>query len=726
MITRVFFPLVFFAMSAAAQSDSVTALQGTVRTGDGDAVENANVFLLETLEGALTDADGRFALRTARSGSSTLVVRRIGFRSAQLRITLPTTATIEISLVAEATRLAPVTVQAGRYTAGDERGATLTSLEVVTTPGAAANVNRAVQTLPGTQAVDEGTALFVRGGDYTETKVLLDDAVLLSSTQLRTPTGTFTGTVDPFLLDGIFFSSGGFGARYGNALSSIVSLRTQGRPERSSATASAGLAALSGSVAIALPHSTGIRAAGNRLDLGPFLRVNGSPHEYDPPPTGHDLSGSATWRYRPTATLKLFTIDQHTRLGVGVDEASFGGLYDVDVKASMTVLSWHDALGKGSSWVSLSTSRLNEQEEFGAFRLDKRLRSSQLSAMAEWPAVPSLTVRAGIELERTGSGFDGSIPERDDDVAPGARTTVFHSDITGERDGVFAEAEWRIGPPLVATTGVRSDRSELTDERTADPRVSLALSLGGGATVTAAWGIYHQVPDPIFLAPDFGDPSLPPMRATQSVIGVQLERDRLMGRLELYDKRYRALALLTRDDEVVGGGRGRSRGADVWLKGRAPLGVDARLAHSFVSSRRTDASSGIVTRAPFDVTHSLTALAERRWPGIIGSIAYRYATGRPFTPVVSATFDPARSVWMPAYGTPMSERLPDFHRLDLSVGHIRRVGESLQAVLFYSLSNALDRENVHAYRYTADYRERIPVRSLFNRAHYFGFSLTWS
>src|SRR5688500_15165656 len=298
MLTRVLLLSGILGASAAAQADSAGTLRGVVRTDGDAAVEAANVFLLETLEGALSDAEGRFALRTARRGPATLVVRRIGFRSVQMGVTLPATAPVEIILVPEATRLAAVTVQAGRYTAGDERGATLTSLEVVTTPGAAANVNRAIQTLPGAQAVDEGTALFVRGGDYTETKVLLDGAVILNSTQLRTPTGTFTGTVDPFLLDGIFFSSGGFGARYGNALSSIVSLRTQGRPERTSATASVGLAALSASIAVALPHTTGIRAAGNRLDLTPFFRVNDSPREYDPPPTGHDLSGSATWSYR--------------------------------------------------------------------------------------------------------------------------------------------------------------------------------------------------------------------------------------------------------------------------------------------------------------------------------------------------------------------------------------------------------------------------------------------
>lgn len=726
MITRICVFSMALATAAAAQSDSAAAVRGVVRGTDGSVIEGANSFLLETLEGALTDAEGRFAVRSAHRGPATLVVRRIGYRAVQLPVTLPRPEPIEVTLTPDATTLAPITVRAGRYTAGDERGATLTSLEVVTTPGAAANVNRAIQSLPGAQTVDEGTALFVRGGDYTETRVLLDGAVLLNSTQLRTPTGTFTGTVDPFLLDGIFFSSGGFSARYGNALSSIVDLRTQGRPEQSSATVSAGLAAISGSIAIALPHTSGIRAAGNRLDLRPFFSVNDTPRRYDPPPTGHDVSASATWRYRPSAEVKLFAIDQGNRLGVGVDEASFGGLYDVAVETSMAVLTWRDAPGTVSSWASLSTSHVDEHEQFGAFRLGTRLRSTQLSALVEWPMRANLTVRAGGEVERTQSAFDGSIPERGDDVAPGARTTVFESDGAGTRDGLFAEAEWRVHPALLVMVGARTDRSGLTGERTADPRLSLAVTVGRGATLTAAWGIYHQVPDPMLLDAEFGDASLPPMRATQSILGVNLERNGITARVELYEKQYVDLALLTRDNDVVGSGTGRSRGADGWLKWTAPLGVNARVAYSLVDAERTDASSGIVARAPFDVTHSITALVEKRWPAFITtSAAYRHATGRPFTPVTSAAFDPQRSAWTPTYGAPMSERLPSFHRLDLSGSILRRFGR-VQSVVFYTLSNALDRENVHTHRYSRDYSQRVPVRSLFNRSHYFGFALTWS
>ena len=106
---------------------------------------------------------------------------------------------------------------ASSYTASEERTATLTPLEVVSIPGTAADVNRALQTLPGIQQVDEGTGLFVRGGDAYETKVFPNDAALLNPMDIQSPNGTFMGTVDPFLLDGIGFSSGGFGARSGNA-----------------------------------------------------------------------------------------------------------------------------------------------------------------------------------------------------------------------------------------------------------------------------------------------------------------------------------------------------------------------------------------------------------------------------------------------------------------------------------------------------------------------------
>ena len=171
--------------------------------------------------------------------------------------------------------LTPITVQAGAYTAGNEHGSTLTALEVVSTPGATADIARAMQTLPGVQNVDEGTGLFVRGGDVSETKVLLNNMVMLSPYNYRNSDRQLHGDGNPFLLDGIFFSSGGFGARYGNILSGVADLRTAGRPVQSSETAVAGLASVSSGADLALGHGLASTRRRRATTLHLLFKLNG-------------------------------------------------------------------------------------------------------------------------------------------------------------------------------------------------------------------------------------------------------------------------------------------------------------------------------------------------------------------------------------------------------------------------------------------------------------------
>ena len=159
------------------------------------------------------------------------------------------------------------------------------SAEVATTPGTTADIGRTIQTLPGVQSVDEGNAIFVRGGDYLETKTFVNDALLLTGFRYDNPTGTFSNTPNAFLLDGIFFSSGGFGARFGNALSGVVSLRTLGRPPTTTGTLSAGLGALSAGGAWA-PSGTGYSRHAHPIQHQPDLLAQRHAREYDPSPNG--------------------------------------------------------------------------------------------------------------------------------------------------------------------------------------------------------------------------------------------------------------------------------------------------------------------------------------------------------------------------------------------------------------------------------------------------------
>jgi hypothetical protein len=705
-----------------AQTDRTT-LRGVVRSVAGP-VAGANVFVLETLDGVLADSTGSFTIQAAAPLPLTLHVKRIGF--VPFERVLTDSNPVVVTLQRAAPVLAAITVQAGAYTAGAERGATLTPLEVVTTPGTAADVNRAIQLLPGVQAVDDGTALFVRGGDFTETKAFLNEAPLLNPVQLLTPSGTFVGTVDPFQLDGIFFSSGGFGARYGDALSGVVSLRTRGAATASTATLGAGLAALSADGGWRVSPELTLRVAGNRFDLEPFLRVNEPARSFTPPPHGRDVSASATWTYRPTAEVKVFGIDQTNVVGVDLDEPSFSGTFDSDVASRLLVLTWRDVLGRVAPLVSIAEGRLTRQERYGSFALDAAQRQRQIHAQLTWEASATLLVRGGAEHERLASDMAGSLPRAAYDRAPGTRSTLFAVDQPAERSAAFLEIDWRVGDVRL-TPGLRSDRSDLTKRTTRDPRLSVAWRVASRLTLTGALGVYHQVPDPLYFADSIGAVRLPPMRSRQAVIGVQAGEGPLMFRVEAYHKRSNDLALQTRDFRVVSGGEGTSRGVDLFYKGRLPLGaIDVRSISSYLVARRTDPHSGTVERAPFDVSSTHTLILERGFAnGVRLGMSYRSASGRPFTPITGAAFDSTRALYVPAYGAPMSERFPALRRFDLSVSRFRQLTPGLASVLYASVSNLFDRENVQSWRYSRDYAQRFAVRSIFNRSIYFGASLIW-
>lgn len=713
-------------MLALAQQPLVE-LRGTVRDARGP-VAGANVFVLGTLDGALTDVAGAFRFQTTARDQYLLAVRHDGHRD--IRQMIPDSARSGILVMLdrrEGQRMSAVMVEAGRFVAADEPGATLSPIEIVTIPGTAGDINRAIQTLPGAQQVDEGTGLFVRGGDFTETRVFLNEALLLNPAQLQSPAGTFVGTFDPFLMDAVYFTSGGFGARYGDALSAVVALRTQARPASRTITLSTGLAAFGANVALPGPRGTGLRMVANRNDLTPVLRVNGSRRQFSDPPRGIDLTASAFWDYSPTGRITVFSTQQSGSLEALNEIPSVTDTFAVKRKDGAVVATWHDLFGKFAPTVAISSSLIESDETFGSFVLSTPRRLAQLSAFADYAIDDRLTLRGGAESNRTTMGVTGTIPASGDDQAPGSQVRLFDLDRRATRDAAFVEMDMRPDPTKRLVLGVRTDHSSGGGGTTFDPRVSAAWRATPGATFTAAWGIYHQTADPLLgVLREGGETPLPSMRAAQSIVGVQLGDSGASIRVELYEKRYSDLVLQTRDFTTVTGGTGRANGVDVIARFPAYLGVSTRVIYSGVESRRTDASSGIQAPAPFDVPHTATVVMSRTFPAqITAGAALRYASGRPFTPVVSATRSPD-GTRTPQYGAPGSLRLPAYARVDLSASVFRVMQGGTQVVGYVALTNVLDRPNVYQWRYSPDYTTRYEVASIFNRSLYFGGVLTFT
>ena len=719
--------LISLPACARAQSDSTgklapRLLTGVV-TGHGAPLSGANVFDLETLDGAITGPDGRFVIAISDPSRTSvhLTARRLGYSPGDGTFTIGTgDVTIALDAVSA---LAVVAVQAGRYTANADRSATLTPLEVVSVPGSNADINSAIKTLPGVQNVDEGTGLFVRGGDYTETKIFVDGAPLFTAYQFQAPTGSVAGTINPFLTDGITFSSGGFGAQWGNALSGVVDLSTIGRPLQSYVNVNASLVGVAVGGGVALPHNVGLSATLSAANTGLLLDLNGNPRSYSPAPNSRTGSALAAWEYRRGGTIKIFALKQDNGLGIPVEDPGYTSTYLSNRSTDIVVASWRDTSTAWRPFVSASTSGLGRHDSKGTYDERSALRSTQLRGTLDYIWSDRFTIGGGAEAERVGAHFAGQLPDYSYDYSPAAATQSSSLDEAATRTAVFVTADSRPTASTELIVGARTDRSGYTTARTIDPRASLAWVPHDGLTFAASWGIYHQVADPTFLDRLQTGTVLPPLEANMAIAGVQGGEGKKLVRLEVWTKTYRDLVALTYAYRTVAGLPGHARGADFFARGLLPDSVAWRLTWSAAVSRRADPNTVTDALAPFDVTHSVTAVLEKDWRSWHAGVAWKFATGHPFTEVVSASLDSVTHSYVPQFGAPSGQRLPNFHRTDVTVSRQIPLGAGRFAVAFLGINNLLNDVNPFGYTWNADYSQRIPIRSTVSRTYFVGANL---
>lgn len=719
-------------------------IRGSVTNEEGAPLAIATIQAAGTGHGSLSDRAGRFlfAMQASSAGARVEIIARfVGYETERVAIDLSRgdTITLDIVMRKEILPLKGVTVSASSY--GMEDGAhqaAMRPLDVVTTPGAAADIFRAMQTIPGVSALEDGSGLFVRGGDVEETVIMLDQATVVHPYRYESPGGGAFGTIPPFLVNGIFFSTGGFPARYGNALSGALVMESMNMPGEWSVNANLGLAAASlGVAAPVVPDRLGVRFSGNRTSTDLLLRLNGRLDEFTTAPSGIDANGSVIYDYGSSGRLKLFNFATKEEIGVRVRLPSTNGIYSGEEKNRLHNLQWREML---EGWLlrgSLSINSFEGRTLLGGLDLTRGDDTYKARFDAEREVgesdTPWLRILCGAEMERTENRIAGTIPINPNVLDTAAPRYELDEEYDATRSGGYLEAEMRAAPGILVGTGLRADHSSANRRVTFDPRLSLRYQFAEGANVRLAWGIYHQTPLPYQLNAASGNPDLRSQRSEHRIAGVEYSMGPLMARLELYDKRYRDLILRDSALHLVNRGDGYARGVDIFLKYGAFLETrfNGWLSYSFLSSRRTQPRDhgGPLTYedapSPFDITHNLMLVGKYRLIGFLNiGVGARYATGAPITPIAGAIFDSTQGTYTPIEGAIGSERLPAYIRLDCDLSYQLLFAENAQAIFYLGITNLLDRSNVLGYTYSNDYTTRTPRRTNFNRSTYFGATVT--
>src|SRR5690606_19313739 len=212
---------------------SQNTVSGTVTDNNGTPIIGANVYLEGTYDGASSAENGKFSFETSEKGTQTLTISYVSFEAFKLTEDISKMKNLKILLRDDVNSLETVTISAGSFSAGDNsKISVLKPLDIVTTASALGDFVGALQTLPGTTTVAEDGRLFVRGGDSGETQLFIDSLRVFTPYSPTTNNIPTRGRYSPFLFDGITFSTGGYSAEYGQALSSVLLLNTIDEPDQ--------------------------------------------------------------------------------------------------------------------------------------------------------------------------------------------------------------------------------------------------------------------------------------------------------------------------------------------------------------------------------------------------------------------------------------------------------------------------------------------------------------
>lgn len=720
----------FDSIYSFAQNDSLktTVIKGVIKNKDGKFVEGANVVLEGTIDGTTSDEKGYYEFETKKSGTFVIIFSAVDFGEKKMNIEIESgkDLTIDINLTKTEYQTDVIDITASSFTSGENSRVTLTPLEIARIPGADADLYRAITTFPGSNQVDEGSRIAVRGGDPSEVLTYLDGASLYNPFIFSDSYNSSSfSTVNPWGMKGINFSSGGFSSRFGNVLSAVLDLQSYDLPTTSGMFAILGLAnaGLSG-VYVTKNGKFGATFSGGQFFVKPFFELNGLKTDYSPVPTASNLGGTLAYKISRTSLVKFYANYSYDNIGIRNQSPTYNGYYMGKSHNFFTNLK-HSFTPTTSSLLntSISLSTYKRDDEYGVLNTNSKSIYAKLRSDFSLPVTDKFDLSTGVEYEYNDYGVSGKVPVYPYNMGLTAPAININYLEKNNRAGIYVDTRLKVGNYFLVQSGVRSDYYSISKKTIFDPRLSLVFKISDYSFIKGATGIYHQNQSLQYFA--FGQRDLDPQQATHFILGYEYNRNNdYILRVESFYKKYSNLISYSQYSfNYTNDGSGFVKGVDVFLKVRLRPKFNGWISYSIVDSKRKQYDAAKETSADFDITHTLSVVGTYNITNSLTvGATYRVSTGRPFTPLTGSAFDSTQSVYVPFYALKNSDRFPTYQRVDLNAQYIFALFGKF-AVAFFALNNALNTKNLYEYNYNFDYTQRREVFTTNERTIYFGIGL---
>jgi len=230
-ISRQFFisaALLLLSAGTLAAQNSIK-ISGQIHEKDGSAIDLANIVVLGTSNGTTSDLLGNFRLSTTRKTEILLAISKVGYARQEVLVEPskypdPSEIKIDITLLSSVESVSEVVIRADR-----DPGTNLIRIDpkaVSNLPNASGSFEGIVKTMMGVVSSNELSSQYsVRGGNFDENLVYVNDIEIYRPFLIRSGQQEGLSFINTDMVSSVLFSAGGFDARYGDRMSSVLDIR---------------------------------------------------------------------------------------------------------------------------------------------------------------------------------------------------------------------------------------------------------------------------------------------------------------------------------------------------------------------------------------------------------------------------------------------------------------------------------------------------------------------
>jgi outer membrane receptor protein involved in Fe transport len=738
--------LVLFSGEVWGQTEDLGTITGfVVDMRTKEPLIGVNVIVVGLNQGASTDLSGNFIIPNIPIGTYNLEFSYIGYVSlfkSDIIVKKGKPAAIKVELQEGFVEGEEVTVTAGYFveeTMTQPSTLGLSREEIRRFPGGFEDVVRTVSTLPGVAINTSGgrNDLLVRGGGPSENLYVIENIEVPNINHFSTQ-GFSNGSlsfVNLDYVDNVSFSTGGFKARYGDKMSSVLTLSlADGRSDR-----------LGGKLLLSATQY-GINLEGPVLNKGSFIfsarksyldlifKAAGLP--FVPVYTDfnfsmkYDISENDKLFFLGLAAIDRVDRDQSTE----ENRVTNSGLLDNTQNQYISGLNYRRLLNHGYLDLTVNAnlyqyrfSQLDENEvEYFNSKADEQEINLKLNHF--WAISRSVGFFTGISWKRIYNQnttiFADTIYDRSGNRVPPSAIEVDPVNIIDENADKFAgyaELDWVISPRISVNAGIRFDYFAFIDNPSYfSPRLSLKYKPFEKHTFRASGGIYYQSPSYVWTVNSFNR-QLKALENQMLILGWDfLIQNDLRLSVEGYHKDYSSLPtgtipgitdylVLTNTGTSFGGNEddfqsfgyfnlvstayGRAYGIDMLLQKKfSEIPCYGQVSLTYGKSDYT-AGNGITYPGIFDQRFIFNLSGgykfNKNWEI---STKFRLFTGVPYTPVYRPSQNPIQPGSIQALPEEyLSARLDAAHHLDFRVDRFFYLGN-------WTLILFLDIQNIYNYK----------------------------